>query len=149
MQKKKRLEMTIYYANPHINKPLSDNEIGVIREELYREELFSSIMDDNIEQDDLLAAVVSDVTSRTLQVFDIRCAAHTVQLMVKDAFKELTLDLLLKVAQSVAKDLRKRKFINAAREEGITYNFVRLCCKTRWDSEYFMVSGKWCKTIEA
>lgn len=126
--------------DPNITREFSCVEIQAIRMQLDEEERFIPVLDNTTEEEDLMRSVVSDLSSRTTAIFDIRCAAHTLQLVVRDAFKDLLLDLLLKAVKSLVKGLHKQTFINEAKANNILYHIPRLSCNTRWDTEYFMVS---------
>lgn len=123
-----------------LEEDLTSEEYANMLSELRDEEALDDALDDTEVFQDLLTELEGEMNKRTNFVFDIRCAAHTIQLAVKDAVKKSNIQTILDACQSVAKSLRNQKFICAAAEQKITYIYPRLRCKIRWDTEYKLVS---------
>lgn len=119
---------------------LSSTEYEAMLSELQDEEAMDEILDDSYEYENLLNDIETELQNRTQLVFNVRCGAHTIQLAVRAAIKNSEINTVLDACQSVAKSLRQQKFICAANEKKIKMIFPRLRCKTRWDSEYRLVS---------
>lgn len=71
----------------------------------------------------------------------INCAAHTLQLAVKDAIAQLPAchANVLRLAAKVCKFLRKESTKNEARNLGIKIKLPSMDTPTRWSSTYIMV----------
>lgn len=98
------------------------------------------------ENNDLLSQVMSNIKLNDdfnilWEILGINCSAHTLQLAIKDALKELperhsqAIEL-----RSVAKYLRKSSTIEILKKDGITYSLPRLDVETRWGSMFTMVT---------
>jgi hypothetical protein len=99
---------------------------------------------DNILNDDeqfytLLAEVVND-SGVPVKVLKIKCAAHTLQLIVRGGLKNSTAKNLIKVCRIAIKLLRKPNILNEAREKGLMNIVPRYDCLTRWSSTFIMVN---------
>lgn len=119
--------------------PLSDAQIEQVLNTMRDIEALDSILDDTENFDDLFREVIGDLSQTARFVTTIRCGAHTVQLIVRDALKKSGFKGLLALCQHVAKKLRLDSYKQSANEANITYKFPRLSCQTRWDSDYSLV----------
>lgn len=127
---------------PHFgtDEPLSDSQIDEISRVIADRYALDSILDDSENYNELLMEIVGELSTITRCVSTIRCGAHTVQLMTRDALKNSGFTNLISVCQYVVKKLRLDSFKEKANEAKITYKRPRLSCPTRWDSDLFMVS---------
>lgn len=101
---------------------------------------------DNMDiYEDLFEKLVSDLScqkgNHSLLVTSIKCAAHTIQLMVKDALKLLPKEIqnIIDLCRVVAKFFRLQSTKNEMREEGLKSILPGLDVQTRWSSTYLMV----------
>lgn len=103
--------------------------------------------DENCEQNELLLKAITDELNAkhginaAWSVTGISCNAHTLQLGVRDAFKETTNENrnIIKLSQKIAKILRVPSTRLELEKAGIQYKDPRLAVITRWCSEYLMV----------
>lgn len=78
--------------------------------------------------------------SSILYISGIKCAAHTVQLVVKDSLSPPNSDIL-NICKHIAKCLRQSSFKQELTQQKIAFTTVRLSCPTRWSSQYIMVNN--------
>lgn len=122
-----------------VDDELSDNQIDEICRTIADRDTLNSILDDSENFNELLVEIVGELSQITRCVTTVRCGAHTLQLMVRDALKNSGFNKIVSVCQYVAKKLRLDSFKEDAKEANITYKHPRLSCTTRWDSELYMV----------
>lgn len=73
-------------------------------------------------------------------VAEIKCAAHTLNLVMKDALSATgNVNTTVNLCQTVATELRRNKMHNILRAENKINIKPRLSCLTRWSSVYAMV----------
>lgn len=72
----------------------------------------------------------------------INCAAHTLQLAVKDALNLLHVDHknVIKLTREVVKFIRKESTRNDIRNRGLNLKLPSMGVETRWSSTYMMVN---------
>lgn len=72
----------------------------------------------------------------------VNCGAHTIQLIVSDALKELRSNHynVIKLCRQFAKFLRRSTTITKLKNLGIKFKFPKLDCLTRWNSLLILVS---------
>lgn len=124
---------------PNFDGTLSDAQIEEISRVIGDREALNSILDETENFNDLLAEIVGDLSKITRSVTTIRCGAHTVQLMTRDALKSSGFNNILSICQYVVKKLRLDSFKEKAKKANITYKHPRMSCTTRWDSDLYMV----------
>lgn len=102
--------------------------------------------DDNWQQDDIsqlnIPAAIKDVSnSSPVFINGISCAAHTVQLAVKDALSMVSIQHsnVIKLAREVAKFLRKENTQIEIRNRKLESILPSLDVETRWSSTYLLV----------
>lgn len=78
----------------------------------------------------------------TKLVNTVRCGAHTLQLMVRDAIDKSNFQRILTVCRATVKLLRTQKYRHDVKEAGIEYALPVMFCTTRWDADYLMVICK-------
>lgn len=91
--------------------------------------------------ENLVADVRNQAGNHAFFVISIKCGAHTVQLVVKDALKMLSIEdqNVIDLCRLVAKFLRLQSSKNEMREKGLTSILPGLDVQTRWSSSYLMV----------
>lgn len=91
---------------------------------------------------ELAQAIVEDFTDPPIFLNRINCTAHTLQLVVSDALKELKIEHqnVIKLCREFAKFVRRQTSINELKAEAIKIKFPKFDCVTRWSSTYKMVS---------
>lgn len=92
----------------------------------------------------ILDDAIQDINIQTEGLFNltgINCAAHTIQLMIKDGLDALPNHVanVIKLCRRVGKVLRLNSTKHLAQEAGITYKMPCLEVPTRWGSMYKMV----------
>lgn len=88
----------------------------------------------------LLRDLEEMLTSHTLNIHGIRCAAHTLQLAVIGALKVTDFQILIRLSRAVCKELRKQTTIHELNENNIGFKIPSIDCLTRWNSTYTMVN---------
>lgn len=96
----------------------------------------------NLDESDLVQAIVQTSESEPIFINGVNCAAHTVQLAVKSALSELSTSHsnVISLARQVAKFLRKDSTRIEARNRQLKLIFPALDMDIRWSSIYSMVS---------
>lgn len=103
------------------------------------------LFDENEIYDELLEDFISNLQNRAgnilLFVISIRCAAHTLQLAIKDTLKIMPEEVLnvIKLCREAAKLLRQQSTKNEMRRLGMVTILPPLDVATRWSSTYSMV----------
>lgn len=112
-------------------------------DELEMEEL-NEILEDCTDDDDDITIEVDpeNIPSSPMFVNHVNCGAHTLQLIVSDALKELRSNHynVIKLAREFAKFLRRPTNIAKLKNLGIKFKFPKLDCLTRWNSLLVLVS---------
>lgn len=88
----------------------------------------------------MLERLFNETVYLGVNIYGIKCAAHTLQLAVRKAMKNSNVAELMKICQLVVKLLRKPRIINEIRSNNLEYFLPRYDCLTRWSSTYLMVS---------
>lgn len=98
------------------------------------------------EHENLLAAMSRQMAAESefeilYDITGVNCAAHTLQLAVKDALKKIMRKHInvISLCRQIAKLLRLRSTHNEMNGFGINYKSPRLDVETRWSSTYMMV----------
>lgn len=116
-------------------KEMTDDEA---LERCYDEATFSS-------NDTLLTsmkkALIDNGCNFVYDITGVNCAAHTLQLAVKDAIKMLDINIsnVIELCREACILLRLDSTCNEAARMGMEYPLPRLECATRWGSMYIMV----------
>lgn len=93
----------------------------------------------------LLSTISSDLISsgvnRIINITGINCAAHTLQLAINDALKNIakTHMNVISLCQKISKFFRLDSTHREASNMGFSYRKPHLSCPTRWCSTYLMV----------
>jgi hypothetical protein len=98
------------------------------------------ILDDNEEYCTLLANLVHDNTGIPGKVLKVKCAAHTLQLIICKGINNSNVLKLIDICRNAVKMLRTTKLIDEAREKGLIHIRPRCDCLTRWNSTFLMVN---------
>lgn len=110
------------------------------------EDELANLLDESNEYTILLAELVADFqkkyTTSVIYVNGVCCAAHTLQLAVREAIDNINSEHrnIIGLCREVGKFLRKQTSIYELQSQKITPRFPRLDCPTRWNSTYNMVS---------
>lgn len=83
----------------------------------------------------------NDIPSSAIFVHHVNCVAHTIQLVVLDALKKLSLSNqnVIIICREFAKFVRRSSSIMYVEKSGIKRKLPKLDCPTRWSSTYVMV----------
>lgn len=115
------------------------------------DEALDLLFDDNETIDDDYGAQVQSATNQLsaaegcdflLEITNVRCSAHTLQLAIKDALRllESKHKNIIELCQQSAKILRTELICIRLKRDGIDCRVPRLEVNTRWCSTYLMVS---------
>lgn len=99
----------------------------------------SAIMEETEHYLTLLRDLENEFALHTLIANGIRCAAHTLQLAIKDALKSSKIKVLLNVCRMSCKLLRKSSYKNRMRDQKFDIPSPRLDTAFRWNSTFRMV----------
>lgn len=112
-------------------------------EELEVEEL-NEILEDCSDNDDDTTIEIEpeNIAASPMFVNHVNCGAHTIQLIVSDALKELRSNHynVIKLCRQFAKFLRRPTTIVKLNNLGIRFTFPKLDCSTRWNSLLILVN---------
>lgn len=112
------------------------------------EALLNDCDDENVEylamdpmHSEIIASFENALNAPMICVNAVNCAAHTVQLAVKDALRLLdeSSQNVIGIARAVVKFLRKESTRNEIRNRGLAMTLPPLDVATRWSSTYMMV----------
>lgn len=104
-----------------------------------RRQEVNAILDETDEFERLLKDLEKRFSVLTMNIKGIRCAVHTLQLAIRDALKECSLEKLIIECRKLCKLLKKGKVKSFLKRNNISIPTPRLDCKTRWNSTYRMV----------
>lgn len=110
------------------------------------DEMLDMLLDESDYYEQLIDKIVSDIhnknTNHNSFVYSIKCAAHTMQLAVKDSFQLIDEPdkNVIDLCRHVATFLRKQSCRNEMRRLGLSCILPSLDVKTRWSSTYLMVN---------
>lgn len=123
------------------------NIIDVLDEpEMSDDAVLDVIFDENSLYEEMLDEIVEELRvqhgNQTFYVESIRCAAHTLQLAVKDALERINPNIrnVIKLCSRVAKLLRCKRSKIELKKAGIETILPILDVLTRWSSTYLMVN---------
>lgn len=97
------------------------------------------LLDDGPEINALLEKVLDEYAMKTLDIYGIRWAAHTLQLAIIETLSKTKHKDLMDLFRKVASHLRTPTSIRIVREQNIQVWLPRLDVATRWSSFYRMV----------
>lgn len=97
------------------------------------------LLDDSSHYIELLKFLQNDFIMHTINSSGIRCAAHTLQLAVKNALKTRSVRVLIDMCRIACKLLRKSAYRNRMRDQNLKIVLPPLDCAVRWNSTYKMV----------
>lgn len=97
------------------------------------------LLDDSSHYIELLKSLQNDFIMHTMNSMGIRCAAHTLQLAVKNALKAKNIRIIIDMCRIACKLLRKSAYKNKIREQNLKVVVPPLDCEVRWNSTYTMV----------
>lgn len=154
------------YLQAEIEKAKSDsndqvNEENELENDASVEEyLRTHISDDDISDDDAIAQLVGEIdfvpdestlqnqllaelsaSAEILDITGIHCAAHTLQLGIKDAMSKISVETknVIELCRRVSKFMRLKSVSGALNAIDMEYTLPRLENDTRWGSLYQMV----------
>lgn len=119
---------------------LSEDRQQEILCELREMEELNSILNDEENYEQLFAEVIGELSKHTTSIITIRCAAHSIQLIVRDAIKNSNFKNMLGLCKYITKKLHTQDYKYIALQSEIKYTLPHMACDTRWDAEYDMVS---------
>lgn len=128
-----------------LSSEFTENELAIIEQTINENETHQNLMEDAYDFNDVVDEAIhlleNDFIADTpfKSIFNLRCAAHTLQLCIKDAFKASSLKKIMISCRRVAILLRKQQYVHKAREKGIQISLPRLNTATRWSSDLRMV----------
>lgn len=116
-----------------------DSEEYMAESEDDSDPVLDCLLDDGQEYADLLANHLSAYAKKTMNIYGIRCAAHTLQLAIAEAMGASIHGHLITTFRDVAKYLRKPSSLIIMKRHGFEPGKPSLDCETRWSSLYKMV----------
>ncbi|WJZ94265.1 hypothetical protein VitviT2T_013139 [Vitis vinifera] len=139
----------VYVPPPHTKEVLSDVLMDFLLDWNMDRKVSTVTVDNCSSNDGMINILVeklslSDSLLLNGKIFHMRCAAHVLNLIVKEGLDVIEVEIE-KIRESVAywsaTPLRMEKFEDAARQLRIPCNKkLSLDCKTRWNSTYLMLS---------
>ncbi|RVW45673.1 Zinc finger BED domain-containing protein RICESLEEPER 2 [Vitis vinifera] len=139
----------VYVPPPHTKEGLSDVLMDFLLDWNMDRKVSTITVDNCSSNDEMINILVeklslSDSLLLNGKIFHMRCAAHVLNLIVKEGLDVIEVEIE-KIRESVAywsaTPSRMEKFKDAARQLRIPCNKkLSLDCKTRWNSTYLMLS---------
>lgn len=117
----------------------NDGEELMTESEIEKKAMLDQLLDDNQEYTALIESHLSKYAKETMDIYGIKCAAHTLQLVVLKAINTSEYGHLIASFRNVCKHLRKPTSIRLMKQNGIRIWLPRLDVETRWSSLYRMV----------
>lgn len=104
-------------------------------------EILNNSSDD--EEDDMIEIDPRDIRSSALFVNHVNCGAHTLQLVIGDALKDLSQEHknIIMMCREFAKFIRRPTSSTKLKNLGIKWKYPKLDCSTRWGSTLHMVNS--------
>lgn len=115
---------------------MADAEIEAERRNIEAAE----ILEDTSHYLNLLKELENEFILYTLNTSGIKCAAHTLQLTIKNALESTKIGVLIKMCRMICKLLRKQSYKNIMREHNLKEVSPPLDCKVRWNSTFKIVT---------
>lgn len=96
------------------------------------------------EEDDIIEIDPRNIPTSALFVNHVNCGAHTLQLVIGDALKNLSEEHknIIKMCRAFAKFIRRPTSITKLKNLDIKWKYPKLDCSTRWGSTLYMVNSK-------
>lgn len=128
-----------------IANPITEDEIHEAARSILEEEAMERYLDDSVAYDELLKQVIDKLPHHLNgSAVNVRCGAHTINLIVRGALKKSNFHELVAVCTKVAKSLRQESYVREARKLDCSFSLPPLNINTRWDSDYIMVIFSLC-----
>jgi hypothetical protein len=133
---------------PHTSKTLADTLVQCLMDWNLDTKLSTLTVDNCSTNDAMIERILKKITPRSLilggQLFHMRCAAHILNLIVKDGLSIIS-GAIENIRQSVvywtATPKREEKFIETCGQVNISYDKKLVQdCRTRWNSTFLMLS---------
>lgn len=142
---KNRNDIPCVNSNENVDSISCDIELDNLLkslEELEVEEL-NEILEDCSDSDDdtMIEVELENISTSPTFANHVNCGAHTIQLIVSDALKELHSNYynVIKLCRQFAKFLRRPTTITKLKNSGVKFKFPKLDCLTRWNSMLILV----------
>lgn len=97
------------------------------------------LLDDSEHYYTNLAQLVEEFPGVSRKIFKVKCAAHSVQLIVWGGLKPSDAMTIIQMCRIAVKILRKPKVQQDIQAAGIASILPKYDCPTRWSSTYLMV----------
>lgn len=97
------------------------------------------LLDDSEQYHTHLAELVEEFPGIARKVFKVKCAAHSVQLILWDGLKASDAVTIIQMCRIAVKILRKPRNQQEIQAAGIATILPKYDCPTRWSSTYLMV----------
>lgn len=107
-----------------------------------REAEILEMLDDSSHYNDLLKSLQNEFATHTLNSYGIKCAAHTLQLVVKKSLKATQIRVLIDMCRVASKLLRKSSYKNRLLQQKLEIVLPQLDCEVRWNSTHKMVTSE-------
>lgn len=99
-------------------------------------------LNDEYSLNDAIESLQSEIKNTTINVNDVPCSAHTLQLAVNEALDLPIVKTITLLCRTAAKLLRRETYVYDLNDVAIKIKIVRMDCQTRWNSTYRMVRVK-------
>lgn len=149
-QLKKKILSFILVDPSHTEDVVAELIMGCFMDWDIDRKLFSMTFDSFSKNDNIVSRIRDRLQQNRFllsdgQLFDIRCAANIVNLMVQDALEALS-DITHKIRESIqyarSSQLMQEKFIELTQQEGVnSQKCLTLDDPWRWNSTYFMLDA--------
>lgn len=149
-QLKKKILSFILVDPSHTEDVVAELIMGCFMDWDIDRKLFSMTFDSFSKNDNIVSRIRDRLQQNRFllsdgQLFDIRCAANIVNLMVQDALGALS-DITHKIRESIqyarSSQLMQEKFIELTQQEGVnSQKCLTLDDPWRWNSTYFMLDA--------
>lgn len=117
----------------------ADSEESMSESENESDAMLDKFLDDDEEYVALIEENLSEYALETMNIFGIRCAAHTLQLAVREAIDASQYGNFIALFRNVCKYLRKPSSVRFIKQQDLGIKNPRLDVETRWSSLYKMV----------
>lgn len=124
----------------NIGDAVNEDEIHSLARKILIDDAYAEYLDDSDEYADLLKRIIDDLPHHFNEnTVNVRCGAHTLQLIVRGALKKSNVHSLVTVCRRLAITLRQETYVREARILNYNYSLPHLNVETRWDYDYKMV----------
>lgn len=128
-------------------EPVHDDSLSSdVSDESEKEDdtVLNELLDENQEFVAIIENQLSEYALETMNIYGIRCAAHTLQLAVHETIENSKYGDIIELFRDVCKYLRKPTNIRRVKQQGIDFSVPRIDVTTRWSSLYRMVCYCYC-----